>query len=128
MVGQLSKSRSYYEELAESADLYDNILLTEDKQCPSDILDSYHDDMNYRIKYNVANNSNTSQETLLKMYDKFFSDISMRIYIINNINCPLSILEYEIVEYRSILVASCPTCPDNLKMAIRDYLWLTYMI
>ena len=121
MVGILSKSRSYYEELAESADLYDNILLTEDHNCPSDILDRYHDDLHYRIRFNVACNKNTLKETLIKMYN--YGDYNITTLIIGNIICPLDILERASFN-RPTHVPHCPACPENLKTAIKSYLWL----
>lgn len=118
----MTNSRNYYEKLAESADLYDNLTLTNDPKCPPDILDRFSDDMYFKIMYNVAENPNTSVETLAKMYNN--GNRSIKTLIICNERCPLNILECEAFIGCSF-VASSESCPINLKMSIMNYLWLS---
>jgi hypothetical protein len=119
----MTNSRNYYERLAESADLYDNLTLTKDPKCPPDILDRFSEDMYFKIMYNVAENPNTSVETLTKIYNN--GNRCVKVLVICNESCPLNILECEAF-ISCNMVASSKASPSNLKHSILGYLWLAY--
>lgn len=84
--------------------------------CPSHILDSYKNDSEWFVRYEVASNKNTSKETLDYIYNND-KNIDVRNQVLSNPNCSNEII---LDNYKSfipktrMLIAANPSLPFDL--------------